>query len=202
MARDVGGLIVTKKSLKKIWWAITICYIMLIYATLGFAPAIWKNLNTLLQGKGVLAQYIIYSLIGIIAIIYIVFIKKERAINRYFLFLLFIGMSFIMLKLEKNPGEKIHLAEYGLLGVLLYNALKIDFDRFSPKLYIYGSLICVLAGAFDEVIQWLLPNRYFTLHDIFVNGLSGIIALLVTRFNILASLPSLPIYIRKKADFS
>ena len=186
----------TKKSLKKIWWAITICYIMLIYATLGFAPTIWKNLNTLLQGKGALAQYIIYSLVGIIAFIYILFIKKERAISRYFLFLLFIGMSFIMLKLEKNPGEKIHLAEYAVLGVLLYNALKIDFDRFNPKLYIYGCLICFLAGALDEIIQWLLPNRFFTLHDIFVNGLSGIIALLMIRFNILASLPSLPIYSR------
>ena len=25
-----------------------------------------------------------------------------------------------MLKYEKNPGEKIHMAQYGLLGILLY----------------------------------------------------------------------------------
>jgi hypothetical protein len=158
---------------------------LIIYFTLGSAPAIWKNFNALLQGKGVFAQYIIYSFTGIIIFIYILFIKKERAISRYFLFLLFIGMSFIMIRLEKNPGEKIHLAEYGLLGILLYNALKIDFDRFSLKLYFYGSLICFLAGAFDEIIQGILPNRYFTWHDIVVNGLSGIIALLMIRFNIL-----------------
>lgn len=175
----------TRASLRKIWWLIIVCYILIIYFTLGSAPAIWNNLNTLLQGKGVFAQYIIYSSVGIIIFIYILFIKKERAISRYFLFLLFIGISFIMIRLEKNPGEKIHLAEYGLLGVLLYNALKIDFDRFNPKLYLYGSLICFLAGAFDEIIQGLLPNRYFTWHDIFVNCLSGIIALLLIRFNIL-----------------
>jgi len=175
----------TKTNLRKIWWTITIFYIAFTYATLGVMPAIWEKLNSFLGGKGVIAQYIIYFIIWILVFIYILFIKKEKSLMRYLLFFLFIGVFFIMVKFEKNPGEKIHMAQYGLLGVLLYNALKIDFDRFGKKFYLCGSLICLIVGAIDEIIQWILPNRYFTWHDVFINGLSGIIVFLVIRFNIL-----------------
>ena len=90
-----------------------------------------------------------------------------------------------MFKFEKNPGEKIHMIQYGVLGIFLYNALKIDFNRFDKRLYIFGSLISMILGSIDEVIQGVLPNRVFTWHDVFINGLSAIIALLLIRFNIL-----------------
>lgn len=90
-----------------------------------------------------------------------------------------------MVKLSAYPAEKIHIAQYGILGVLLYNALKIDFDKFAKKLYVIGAAICLVSGALDEVIQWLLPNRYFDLIDLFINGASGIIALFLIRNNIL-----------------
>lgn len=175
----------TKTNLRKIWWIITTLYISFIYATLGNAPAIWKSLNSLLGGKGVVAQYIIYSLVFIGVFIYILWVKKERLITRYLLFFLFISIFFIMVEFEKNPAEKIHTAQYGLFGVLLYNALKIDFNPLNKNLYLCGFFICLVAGTLDEVIQGILPNRVFTWHDIFINGISGIIALLIIRFNIL-----------------
>lgn len=175
----------TKTNLRKIWWTITTLYILFIYATLGAAPAIWKSLNTFLGGRGAVVQYTIYSLVFMGVFIYILWVKKERLITRYLLFFLFISIFFIMVKLEKNPAEKIHMAQYGLFGILLYNALKIDFNRLNKNLYLCGSFICLIAGAIDEIIQGILPNRYFTWHDVFINGISGIIALLVIRFNIL-----------------
>ncbi|MBU3958904.1 MAG: VanZ family protein [Candidatus Omnitrophica bacterium] len=174
-----------KTNLRRFWWTIITLYILFTYASLGVMPAIWSRLNAFLGGRGVIAQYIIYSLVGISVFMYILFFKKEKSITRYFLFLLFIGIFFIMVKFEKNPGEKIHMAQYGLLGVLLYNALKIESGSFSKNLYLLGSFICLVVGAVDEVIQWILPNRFFTWHDVFINGASGIIALLVIRFNIL-----------------
>jgi len=174
-----------KTSLRKIWWSISIFYIVFLYATLGVALPVWNKLNSLLGGRGVIAQYIIYFIVGASVFIYVLFIKKEKSPVRYILFCLFVIIFFILVKFEECPGEKIHMAQYGLLGVLLYNTLRIDFDRFSKKLYMYGSLICLLAGALDEVIQWILPNRTFTWHDVVINGISGMIALLVIRFNIL-----------------
>jgi len=175
----------TKAKLRKIWWTITSLYIGLTYATLGVMPAIWKSFNNFFGGNGIIVQYIIYSLVFILVFMYILLVKKEKSPAKYFLFFLFIIIFFIMVKFEKNPGEKIHMAQYGLLGVLLYNALKIDFDSFNKNLYLCAASICLIAGALDEVIQWILPNRYFTWHDVFINGLSGIIALIIIRFNIL-----------------
>lgn len=175
----------TKTNLRKIWWTITILNIIFLYATLGVMPAIWGKFNNFFAGKGVVPLYIIYSIVGSSVFIYILFIKKEKSLIRYLLFFLFIGIFFIMVKFEKGPGEKIHMAQYGLLGVLLYNTLKISLDRFGKKLYVYGAVICLLIGALDEVIQGILPNRCFTWHDVIINGVSGMIALLVIRFNIL-----------------
>lgn len=98
---------------------------------------------------------------------------------------MFIGTFIVIVKLAKLPAEKIHVAEYGLLGVLLYNALRIDFDRFGKKLYVYGILVCLIVGTLDEIIQLILPNRYFDWCDVFVNGVSGIVMLLMIKFSIL-----------------
>ena len=87
------------------------------------------------------------------------------------------------------------MAQYGLLGVLLYNALKIDFDKYGSALYLVGAAICIAAGAMDEVIQGILPNRHFTWHDVLINGLSGILSLLVIR---VAFLESNPIVLQRK----
>jgi VanZ family protein len=170
---------------RKIWWAIAILYIVLNYATLGIMPLIWERLNSFFGGRGVMLQYIIYLFIGLYVLIYLLFVKKERAPVKYMLFFFFIFIFFLMVRFEKNPGEKIHMGQYGLLGILLYNALKMDFDKFKNTLYVYGSAACIIAGAFDEIIQWFLPNRFFTWHDVFINGLSGVISLLIIRFNIL-----------------
>lgn len=179
--------LMAKVKLRKIWWTLVLSYIALLYLTLGCMPTVWSKINAFFGGKGVISIYLIYSLTGISIFIYILFIKKEKSIRKYLLFFLFSIIFLIMTKLEKNPGEKIHMAQYGLLGILLYNALKIDFDRFGRKLYLYAFIICVITGALDEVIQWILPNRCFTWHDVFINGLSGIITLLGIRFIFLST---------------
>ena len=132
-----------------------------------------------------MVQYAVYMLACMSVLYYMFFIKGERLVLRYIIFFWFIVIFFVMVKFEANPGEKIHMAQYGLFGILLYNALKIDFDRYDNKLYLWGAVICLIAGAIDEIIQGVLPNRYFTWHDVFINGISGIIALLIIRFNIL-----------------
>jgi VanZ family protein len=113
------------------------------------------------------------------------FVKKEWSAKKYLLFFLFIAAFLVMFKFERNIPEKVHMAQYGLFGVLVYNALRADLDAFDARLYTYGSVICFAAGAFDEVVQFFLPNRYFTWHDFFINGASGIMVLLAIRFLIL-----------------
>ncbi len=87
-----------------------------------------------------------------------------------------------MFYLEKNPGEKIHMFQYGIFGWLLFKALALDSKDASVNLYLTGGLICLIAGALDEVIQGILPNRTFTWHDVFINGISGIMVQLYMYF--------------------
>jgi hypothetical protein len=175
----------TKVDLRKAWWLIILCYVAFIYSTLGCTPAIWDKIDAFFGYDGVSVLYILYWLIFILLLFYIIFIKRERSEAQYVKLFIFILIFLTMVRLEKYPGEKIHMAEYGLLGVFLYNALKIDFGIFDRRLYIFGSLISIIIGAVDEVVQLALPNRFFTWHDVFVNGLSGILTLLIIRVNIL-----------------
>lgn len=175
----------TKTNLKKIWWGITLVYTVFIYATLGVASKIWETLDTFLGGRLVAVLYIIYSALAISAFIYLLIVKREKSLEKYFVLFSLVAIFFIIIKSVEYPVEKIHLSEYGLLGVLLYNALKIDFDRYSKKLYLYGFLTCLIIGFVDEVIQWFLPNRVFDWRDVFMNGIGGMITLLIIRFSIL-----------------
>ena len=168
-----------------IWWLVVISYISIIYATLGIAPKIWDLINDLLGGRGVMAQHFIYTITSSLIFLYLVYIKKENALIKYFWFFICIGLGFLIVKTTPFPAEKIHIAEYGILGVLLYNALKIHSDRFCWKLYVAGVLLCMAIGAVDEVIQFLLPNRVFDWRDIFLNGASGALTLFLIRFSIL-----------------
>ena len=68
--------------------------------------------------------------------------------------------------------------QYGIFGLLIYKSLSLDFDPGSMRLYITGGAVCLVAGAVDEIIQGILPNRVFTWHDVLINGLSGILVLM------------------------
>jgi VanZ family protein len=76
---------------------------------------------------------------------------------------------------------------YSGLSAILYNALKIDLDRYSLRLYVCGMVICLAVGFFDEVIQFFLPNRVFDWRDVIINFASSVTAFMVIRFNILRS---------------
>ncbi|MGB2599039.1 MAG: VanZ family protein [Candidatus Omnitrophota bacterium] len=175
-----------KKNTRRItWWVIIFLYVVFIYATLGIAPGVWDKLNDLSGGRNNLVLYIIYSLVIASLFYYVIFVKKERAALKYLMLVLAAGIFLMILKQTQSKSEKIHLCEYGLLGVMLYNALKIEFNRVDLKLYVCAAFICAAIGAVDEGIQWVLPNRVFDWRDIFMNAVSGALPLAVIRVNVL-----------------
>ncbi|MCK4851702.1 MAG: VanZ family protein [Candidatus Omnitrophica bacterium] len=178
-----------KSGLRTIWWTAVLIYLALVYATLGAAPGLWDRFNGALAGKGLAVVYASCLAAGVSVFTYMVFIKKERSFNNYFLFFLFVWVVLALNRLSRFPVDKVHLVEYGALSLLLYNALKIDFDRFDKKLYVLGSLFCLVAGFFDEAIQWFLPGRVFDWRDVILNVTSGATVLMVIRFNVLKAPP-------------
>lgn len=167
------------------WWFAVVAYIALIYSTLSVAPQWWDFIDATLGGKGIMVLQFLYAIIAVAIFLFLVYIKKENALVKYFWFFVCVGAVWAIMKSIPYPAEKIHFAEYGLLGILLYNALKIDVYRYDWKLYFVGALLCIAIGAMDEAIQLILPNRYFDWRDIFINGVSGVIALCLIRLSIL-----------------
>lgn len=94
------------------------------------------------------------------------------------LFALFLVANILMLKLIHNPVEKIHLAEYELLSILLYRAM-LNMPSRKRGLALYHSVWCFsfTVGFFDELYQGLLPNRYFTAADVISNGVAAALGL-------------------------
>lgn len=157
-----------------LWWALTTGYLGATYATLGDMPAYWSRINDALSGHGLLFQYLLYSAVGAALL---VFLYGKGFLGRPLhlaVTVVFLAAFAVMFYLETNPGEKIHMLQYGVLGWLVHKSFSFGFPATSRRLYVAAGAVVLAAGAVDEVIQGLLPNRYFTVHDVFVNGLSGI----------------------------
>jgi VanZ family protein len=77
-----------------------------------------------------------------------------------------------------TPIERTHLFEYGLLAVLLYEALK-ERKRNGGAVRLSG-VSAILATAFfgwlDEAVQAYVPNRVYDHRDVGINALAAIVA--------------------------
>ncbi|MBD3379966.1 MAG: hypothetical protein GF408_05830 [Candidatus Omnitrophica bacterium] len=170
---------------RMLWWGAITLYLGVVYSTLSIGPDIWDGINAALGGKALGVLYLLAILALVAVVYYMEEIKKEKRPLNYMIFFFLAGLFFFIISLHGHPAEKVHMAEYGLLAVLVYNALKLDMGRYDSRLYILGGLICSLAGLVDEIIQWYLPNRYFDWRDVGFNVAGALIALAIIRFNIL-----------------
>ena len=72
-----------------------------------------------------------------------------------------------------QPEEAVHFLEYGVLGVLLFRALGTGIH--DNSVFVAGALIGIFVGIIDEIIQWLVPGRFWDFRDIVLNGGASIL---------------------------
>src|SRR3990167_8847452 len=125
----------------------------------------------LYQVSGVIAL-ILVCVLGAYFLLYLVFQKQVKKISVYFAFFLISISCLAILKYMCSTGpERFHLLMYGILGCIIFWALKLDVKN--KRVYFYTTLLVFLLGTVDELIQGLLPMRVFDVKDIFMNCLSG-----------------------------
>ena len=73
--------------------------------------------------------------------------------------------------LRANPEEAFHFVQYGVLSLLLFRALGHRLQ--DPSIYVAAALIGAAFGIFDELIQWVVPRRFFDYRDIGINALAA-----------------------------
>ncbi len=79
-------------------------------------------------------------------------------------------LSWLTWSLRTNPEEAFHFIQYGVLSLLLFRALSHRIQ--DPSIYVAATLIGSAAGIFDELIQWVVPQRFFDYRDIGINALA------------------------------
>jgi len=168
---------------RNVWpWFLVAAYLLALYASLPVMPRIWNELDSFLGGHGL---RVIYTATGALLAIPPAFmaLRGIRSARTYFVYAAFCIALFGLGTLEDNPGEKIHMLQYALLGILVhYSSNRARHQTGSTGRILPGILLCIAAGAVDEVIQYFLPGRSFTWHDVFVNGASGVLTLLVLAY--------------------
>lgn len=152
-----------------LWVALCILSIFLIVP-------IARSVRNFIEGRSS-ADIFGYSVIFIVCISFLIglyllwFRFKIRSFPSYLWLTVIVCIYiFFTLKLWKRPEEAVHFLEYGLLGFLLFRALRHHID--DKSLYLTAFLIGALVGIFDEALQWMIPRRIWDMRDIGLNALS------------------------------
>jgi VanZ family protein len=103
---------------------------------------------------------------------FLIFRLRVKSLSNY-VWLLIISTLYVYftLKLKKVPEETVHFLEYGLLSFFLFKAISHHVK--DKSIYITATLFTLLIGTFDEILQWITPQRYWDFKDAGLNALSG-----------------------------
>ncbi|MDL1958603.1 MAG: VanZ family protein [Deltaproteobacteria bacterium] len=151
-------------------WVLLCAYIFLIYSTLGLV----KSWSEILSKHG-LIQNITRLTVALFVFLSIAW-GWQDASGKQRLGRVGIGILLVAGALLVNfPEERIHLVEYGLIGLMLGWALA-GISRW-PEWWPLGVVLVWMVGLGDELIQAVLPNRVYDVRDIVLNGLAGMAGL-------------------------
>jgi len=164
----------TSRRERKLWtWVIVL--ILTIYASLGVAPAFAAELRErgLLDG----IFFTSFVLIGVAAVVQG---WRSGAGGLEAGIMLGAGAVFLMMFFRIGlPEERTHLMEYGVVALLIFEALR---ERWGSHRLLrpaaFAIMVGTLVGSVDELIQALIPSRVFDPEDIVFNGGASAIAVI------------------------
>ncbi|MFH1782999.1 MAG: VanZ family protein [Candidatus Omnitrophota bacterium] len=165
-----------RTSSAKTYWIFSALWTLLIYSTLYIV----RPICNFLKKNAPFNEIVSLSLVVLFIFIVGIFFKKTKIKNiaTYFLLALVACLYIITFKYIEYPEERIHLVQYGILAFLIYKALSFRLNGIRP--YLIAFLLTSLIGWGDELIQGILPNRYYQTTDVMLNSVSGSLSLFLT----------------------
>lgn len=153
-------------------WFLVFLYIATILLIVPFARAIQSFVSA--RWGHSFFGYLVLIVIGAVFLILLFFflfrLKIRSPANYLWLLLVTVIYFYFTLKLWNVPVEAVHFLEYGLLGFFLFRAL--NFHIKDKNIYIIAFLCGSLVGIFDEILQWMIPLRYWDIRDVGLNAFS------------------------------
>jgi hypothetical protein len=155
-----------------LWIAITL-YTSLIYSTLSLVPLVRKMLVER-YGYDIFDWiFVLYGLAALGIIIYGVRTFRGFTLLRYFTMTAAAAAIFVWYLLRLPFAiERIHLLEYGLLGMLFCVALRRRLSKAAA--YCAAIIATYITGLGDEAIQGVLASRVGEIRDALTNLISGL----------------------------
>ena len=165
----------TSRRERRLWFC-ALAVVAAIYSTLGLAG----TLAEVLRDRNLLAGSLLFLMFLTLAAIVGSGIGRRPGRREVWVAL---GVSAVygmaVLRMGGSPEERTHLFEYGIVAVLIYQALgeRARNGRRVPAPAALALVATVLLGWLDEGIQALLPNRVYDTFDVASNALAAVIAI-------------------------
>lgn len=157
-------------------WAAVAAYLLLIYASLPLTPMITGAVLRRIGKAGF--EEAVWIGLGFLAVGLAYWLTRVEPHHRFKAALVLAGVG-VAAWFTSNPSEQFHLGIYAVLGYLVYRASGQP-RAMRPLLIAFAAV--VLAGTLDEVIQAILPNRYWDVKDIGRNVVGGAMGLFIAPF--------------------
>jgi len=158
--------------------AFTVAYAGYIIISAAFMQQVWLFL-TKAWGRENLYLFCgsLYLLLAVIVLLYVV--KSRRHFLRVAGTIIVLVLSFLFAWRQPFFVEKLHVAEYGLLGWLGMRCLRRQRISGIAKATFFSFLFILLVGSIDEGLQKVLPYRVGEIRDVVTNLISGICGIIL-----------------------
>ncbi|WP_422361222.1 VanZ family protein [Reichenbachiella sp.] len=155
-------------------WLLTLVVVATIYSTLGLASA----LVGLIPDRRTVDDLFMFGVLTIVIAVVTAGLQKNSGKIELAVGLGIIAVYLLAFLRMTIPQERTHLIEYGVVALLIQEALneRIKHKRLMLKPAWMAIILVSILGLVDECIQGYLPNRVFDMRDIFFNFLAGSMA--------------------------
>lgn len=157
---------------------IALLYILFLYGSLPIMPGLWERFQAFAGDFANYVAYVILLALGLCITEYL--IVKQKGFQSFIWLVVLVSLYILGLNKIELAIERMHFIEYGLLSILMFRALRHNLK--DKSIYLWSGIIVFCLGFLDEGIQYILPNRVYDSRDVIVNGLAGVLGLLLIRF--------------------
>ncbi len=175
MTKTSSGSFFTSDRERRLWlWALAV--VIAIWSTLGLAGTLAASL----RARGLLEVSFSLGFVMVLAAIAAGALKRRPGGREIWVALGIAAVyGMVVVRMGVSVEERTHLFEYGLVAVLIYQALseRRRGGRRVPSPALLAMAATALLGWLDEGIQALLPGRVYDLRDVGVNALAGLMAI-------------------------
>jgi hypothetical protein len=174
-------------------WLMAGLWLGLIFASAPLARSIQKFIYAA-AGKEFFTYLALASLCaGAAACIYFFIVHFRISSLSQYLWLAagVLSYGYLIFQFRRHPEEALHLVEYAVLASLVFNALRYKVRDWT--IYVSTVLIILLCGIADELLQWMLPSRFWDYRDVGVNLLGGALCVIIIGKGVRPEFIALPV---------